>query len=335
MSAGRFGTRTNSERRAARRQTARSRKQTRGWYWLAAAGFAVIGIGIFAFVRLTVDSESSASPGEVASNTSTGSGVNGELAQLRTADFHSLAISPIDPNLMLYGHHGGVLRSVDGGRSWKTTNLTDEMDDAMGMGFAGADGNTVFAAGHDTFFRSDDGGVTWKSIKPDLPGTDVHGLAVAPDDSNRIYAHVVRLGLFRSNDGGKTWAKTSALPGDTMSLTAGPGGRLYAASMEQGVLRSDDGGQTFQQTGSSAATLTVAASASEPSVVYAGTEGGVLQSTDGGASWQQKPVPGGGQVLVAAVDPTDSMDITVVAVQADRAGHVFRSTDGGTTWGPG
>jgi hypothetical protein len=37
---------------------------------------------------------------------------SGELepSQIKTNDFHSVAVSPPDPNLLLYGHHGGVLR---------------------------------------------------------------------------------------------------------------------------------------------------------------------------------------------------------------------------------
>lgn len=330
MSAGRYRTPTNAERRAARRQAARPQKPGRSWLWVVAAGLAAIGVAIFVVMRLSADSAGTVA-GEPAGNTSVGSGP--ELSQIRTPDFHSMAVSPVDPNLVLYGHHGGVLRSTDGGRTWQTTNLTGQTDDAMGMGFAGAAGETIFAAGHDTFFKSEDAGLTWERIKPKLPGTDVHGLAVAPDDPNRLYAHVVRYGLFRSDDGGESWAKAATVPGDIMTLTAGPDGRVYAASMSQGILRSDDGGQTFTATGRDAATLTVAASATDADIVYAGAEDAVYVSTDGGASWEQKSVPGGGQVMVAAVNPSDPMDITVVAVQSDSAGHVFRSTDGGTTWG--
>ncbi|MBA4181748.1 MAG: hypothetical protein C0506_14255 [Anaerolinea sp.] len=296
-------------------------------------------MAVLAAVRLASDSGGQTAAGQPASDAKVSSGANGELSQLRTPDFHSMAVSPANPRVLLYGHHGGVLRSTDGGRTWTRTNLGGETDDAMGMGFAGSGGDTVFAAGHDTFFRSEDGGQTWKRIKPGLPGTDVHGLATAPDDAAVVYANVTTHGLYRSGDGGNAWTRTSqSLPGDVMALSAGPNGRVYAASMSQGVLRSDDNGKTFKATGGpsaggSTAALTVAASPSDANVLYAGTQDALLRSTDGGASWQRKSVPGGGQVMVVAVSPAAPEDVTVVAIQSDRAGHVFRSVDGGATWG--
>lgn len=333
MSARRYRSATNAERRAARRQANRPAQRSRPWLWLGAAGIAILAVAIVVGIRLASSSGGS-EPGEPASNAAPGSGAGGELSQIRTNDFHSMALSPVDPNLVLYGHHGGVLQSTDGGRTWLTTNLSGETDDAMGMAFAGPGGNTVLAAGHDTFFKSTDGGRTWERMTPDLPATDVHGLTAAPDDPNRVYAYVVRFGLYRSDDGGTTWTPGATnLPGDVMGLSAGPGGRVYAASMQSGILRSDDGGMKFAATnGGAPGSMAVAASASDPDVVYAGGEDMLYQSTDGGASWQERAVPGGGQVLIVAVSPADPVDVTVVAVQSDRAGHVFRSKDGGATW---
>lgn len=334
MSARRLRGATGAERRAARRNARRGAAKSPPWFWLAAGALAVLALAIFIGIRVASSGQGS-EPGEVASNVSPGSGA--ALSQIRTADFHSMAVSPANPDVLLYGHHGGVLLSEDGGRTWLTTNLGGSTDDAMGMAFAGPSGDTVLAAGHDTFFKSTDGGRSWDRITPNLPSTDVHGLAAAPDDPNRVYAYVVGFGLFRSTDGGDGWAAAATdLPGDIHGLSAGPGEVVYASSMQSGILRSDDGGMTFRPTAAVAgAAMTVAASASDPDVVYAGGEDVLLQSTDGGASWKQRSIPGGGQVLIAAVSPSDPMNVTIVAIQGDRAGHVFRSKDSGATWGSG
>jgi len=306
--------------------------------WGGVAAVGVAAIVIFALVRLAGGSDGATDAGQPANNAAAGSGIGGELSQIKTNDFHSMAVGPADPNLILYGHHGGVLRSTDGGRTWSKTNLTGETDDAMGMGISGAEPNVVYAAGHDTFFKSTDGGQTWKSLKPDLPGRDIHGMAVAPDKAGRLYANVVRYGFYRSEDGGETWSKagTGAYPADVIQVSASAGDVVYVASVQGGVLRSDDAGATFKGTGRlTGSVLAVATSATDPNTVYAGTDGGLFASTDGGKSWSARAVPGGGEVMVSAVSPANPLDVTVVAVQADRAGHVFRSVDGGTTWGPG
>jgi photosystem II stability/assembly factor-like uncharacterized protein len=293
--------------------------------WIAAGAGLAIALAATAFIVASQRGDGSGA-GDPGSST--------ELSVLRTPDFHSMAVSPQDPDLVLYGHHGGVLRSVDGGRSWNETNLSGETDDAMGMGFASVDGTAVFAAGHDTFFRSEDAGVTWEALAPALPGTDLHGLATAPDEPSTVYVHVVRFGIFRSTDSGVNWeqANQTSLPGDVISLSAGPGGRLYAASPGTGVLRSDDGGRNFQPTGNLSVPLTVSTSAIVADVVYAGTEEGLFFSGDGGKSWQARTAPSDGAVMVSAVSPDDPMDITVVVVGDDGAGRVHRSADGGATW---
>ena len=337
MSTRRARTATNAERRAAPRKAQRATKGFAGWPWLAAGGVAFLAVAIVVGIRLASPGDGS-EPGEPTSNAASGSGAGGELSQIKTNDFHSMAVSPADADVILYGHHGGVLRSTDGGRTWLTTTLTAEADDAMGMGISGAAPNVVYAAGHDTFFKSTDGGQKWESLNPDLPGRDIHGLAVAPDREGRLYANVVRYGFFRSDDGGETWTKANSgsFPGDVIQVSASADGVVYVASVQVGVLRSNDAGATFKGTGQlSGGVLTVAASATDLNIVYAGTESGLFASTDGGKTWQPRTVPGGGQVLVAAVNPADSLNVTLVAVQDDGAGHVFRSRDGGATWGAG
>ena len=40
------------------------------------------------------------------------------LSVLRTADFHALAFSPENSDTVFFGHHNGVMRSADGGKTW-------------------------------------------------------------------------------------------------------------------------------------------------------------------------------------------------------------------------
>lgn len=293
--------------------------------WIA-GGLGSVALAIAAFVVLVSQRGGDDASGAVRTGV--------ELSSLRTADFHSMAVSPRDAKLILYGHHGGVLRSNDGGRSWTETNLSGETDDAMGIGFAGAGGNVVLAAGHDTFFRSGDAGQTWEDLQTKLPGSDLHGLTTAPGDAATVYVHVVGFGIYSSDDNGVSWAGVgqTALPGDIISLSAASEGRLYAASPGSGILRSDDKGRTFEPVASIDTPLTVSAAASARDIVYVGTQSGLFFSDDSGQRWQSRPLPSAGAVMVTAVNPLDARDIAIVVVGEEGIGRVHRSADGGTTW---
>jgi photosystem II stability/assembly factor-like uncharacterized protein len=261
-----------------------------------------------------------------------GSGDSAALSEIRTPDFHSAAIHPTQPDVILYGHHGGVLRSADGGRTWEPTGLDEHGQDAMALALSAADPSVVYAAGHDVFFRSDDGGMTWTAADSGLPGRDIHGFASAPDDPARLYANVVGFGLFRSDDGGATWEQVQANALDTMGLSAAAGGVLYAASQSRGVIRSNDGGASFAATAALPGIAVSVAAGSSPGVIYAGATTGVYASLDGGATWLERELPASGVPLVLTVNPADPSDILVIVVGDDSVGRVYRSGDGGETW---
>ena len=66
-------------------------------------------------------------------------------ATLRTPDVHSLAFDPADPQHLFFGHHGGLLETKDGGRSWQPTALRG----ADAMNVAPSAGGFFQIAGHD------------------------------------------------------------------------------------------------------------------------------------------------------------------------------------------
>lgn len=254
------------------------------------------------------------------------------LSVLRTADYHSLAFSPDDPNVVLFGHHNGIMRSQDGGRTWSTLVGRHNFD-AMGL-VVSPDSRQVYVAGHDIFEASNDGGSSWEPVRHNLPGTDIHGFAMSPVDSSRLFAFVNGFGLFRSDDGGKTWLRiTARLPMDIMGLAAAGGNPevLYAVSMQQGLLRSGDGGQSWGTVDNlSKKVLSVAIDPAAPETVYAGVDGGLYRSNDGGLTWGKLPFPGSNTVALAAsrAQPGRLIAISVVGDE----GLVYRSEDGGRSW---
>lgn len=307
----------------------RARRAARRSRWPFVAGVAVV-LALAAAVA-----------GYLVSRGQAGEGADvGAISVLRTSDFHSLAFSPDDPNVVIFGHHNGVMRSDDGGRTWRS--LVERRNfDAMGLAVSRANPRQVYLAGHDVFQVSADGGATWQPLAHDLPGTDIHGFAMSPDDPGPLYAFVVGHGAFHTGDGGRTWQRLGGqLPSDVMALAASGGSpeTLYAGSMQSGVLKSADGGQSWSRAGAGMHSRNVMALAVDPvnrQTVYAGVEGGLYKSTDGGETWTKLPYPGDNAVALA-VNPSQPHVLLAIAVRSTAAGRhglVYRSEDSGMTWG--
>lgn len=252
------------------------------------------------------------------------------LSAWRPADYHALAFSPTDPNVLYFGHHNGLLKSEDGGRTWSPAK-SERNWDAMSLSIPAADSKTVYVAGHDIFYKSTDGGATWEKVRHDLPGNDIHAFGVVPENPKALYAFVVGYGLFQSEDGGAIWRRRGSPPPSTMALVVPPGGpnRLLAGSMGSGLVRSEDGGSSWVPAAagfSGQSVMALAASATTPGLAYAGSERGLFKSIDGGATWQQ--LPQATPLSILAVSPQDDRRLAGI----DSQGAVLRSDDGGQTW---
>ena len=242
-------------------------------------------------------------------------------SRLGTDDVHSLSFVADDPNRLLFGHHGGLSSSTDGGRTWQSLATRS---DAMSLG-AASDGSIVIA-GHDVFAASRDGGRTWDNIAAKLPTLDIHGFTRDPAVPARMWAYLATGGLWESNDGGLAWEeiqKENVL--FPVAAKSSGGTRLFGVTAD-GLVRSDDGGRTWRTVGSPEiypiASLTAT---TDGSVLLAGGPSGLARSNDGGATWMQMPFEG----QPAAIAMTaGGQTIGIVA----RSTNFFRSDDGGQTW---
>lgn len=258
------------------------------------------------------------------------------IAVLRTSDYHSLVFSPDDQRVVFFGHHNGILRSDDGGKTWN--GLVERRNfDAMALAINPKDSRLIYLAGHDIFQISPDGGITWRPMEHNLPGTDIHAFTISPQDPQRLFAFVVGYGLFRSSDGGRTWARLGTqLPTDVIAIATSGGNpeTLYAVSMRAGVLRSTDVGQNWAPAGTglgSTGMATIVVDPEAPNTVYAGGETGLYHSTDDGNSWTRLSFPGS-NVAVLAISLAQPGLLMAISVVEDE-GLVYRSEDGGMTWG--
>ncbi|MCX6634555.1 MAG: hypothetical protein NT090_05640 [Acidobacteria bacterium] len=165
----------------------------------------------------------------------------------RTAE-QNINVLVVDPRSESVVHagtvKGGILRTLDGGRSWETLNRGLPIMDARAL--AVDPGNwMVFYAGLERggIWKSMDAGGTWQPAGAGMePQASVRDIAIDPTDSRVVYAGDLRSGIYRSEDGGKLWVqinkglRTRAVKALALSSD---GGTLYAATDGEGVFRLD------------------------------------------------------------------------------------------------
>ncbi len=242
-------------------------------------------------------------------------------ARFGSQDVHSLAFLGDDPQHLLFGHHGGLEETRDGGKTWSVLPVRD---DAMSVSPA-ADSSIVIA-GHEVFTASRDGGATWSAIQGDLPSLDIHGFTRDPADPAHMWAYLATGGLWESMDFGGHWNRVR--DDNVLYPTAVKGGtttRLLGVDVV-GLTASDDGGRTWTPLGIPPTyPMTGLAASADGNVVYAGSTDGLFRSSTGGRSWAKTGYSG--SAFAIATSP----DGQIVAV-VSKATDFFRSSDGGTTW---
>lgn len=204
----------------------------------------------------------------------------------------SLVIGNQDPNLIYLGTNDGLLKSGDGGKTWKLlgnsiatwgfivwTVAINPNDDSM-----------VFAGGEDQS----------AILKAKAEGKDTSNWRVD-------YPHIPR--LFYSEDGGETWLELTShsekghwLPGSdgnpvsiwnplAIEFNLENSQIVYLATEGKGLFRSLDGGETWESLNISGAISSLIIHPMDPQILYLGmchsAGSSVFQSRDGGQNWRE------------------------------------------------
>jgi photosystem II stability/assembly factor-like uncharacterized protein len=254
----------------------------------------------------------------------------------------SVAIDPLNSDVVYVGTDSGVLRSGNGGISW-----SDPSNGALGrvnVHCVAIDPETssVHLGRATGILASTDGGATWSNrlsasaIYNIVFGSAHTSYAADYDDSSYYYSTPSPSTLYKSSNEGDAWAGAKApfniVPGTLLVDPTQPS-TLYAVAYTGPTYRatsvfhkSVDGGSTWTQssiTGGNA----LAIDPQNPATIYYGSNGGVFKSTDGGSTWASSTSAQLGFVTALAVDPRNSKTI-----YAGTNAGMARSADGGSTW---
>jgi len=224
---------------------------------------------------------------------------------------------------------GGVWKSVNGGREWKSVFDDQPVSSIGSIAVAPSDPNVIWVGSGEAnirgnvgegngVYRSTDGGATWEHVW--TAEGQIGTVAVHPRDPDVAFAAVLgspfgrgpERGVFRTADGGKTWSKVLYVDPDTgaSDICFHPSNpRILFAGLWQA--RRFPWGMTSGGPGS-----------------------GLYVSRNGGNTWkrlQGAGLPDGiwGKVGVRVADSDPNR---VYALIEAEEGGLFRSDDGGKKW---
>ncbi|MCX6023565.1 MAG: hypothetical protein NTZ05_17895, partial [Chloroflexi bacterium] len=237
------------------------------------------------------------------------------VGQVTVQHVHSLFVSPSAAKAVYLGHHEGLMRSTDSGKTWTPVTLNAPNADIMGMVSHPSAPAIMVIAGHEILMKSSDGGATFERLQSNLPDQDTGkglpdstlGLALMPGSPDLLFAATEGQGVLSSADGGKSWANASGFVNGAL-----PTRTVYS------IVGDPRSGDSFNS-GSGAAFT---------GALYIGTDAGLFKTTDGGQSWNRLPL--NTDVTALALDPADTTSLYA----ANGKGEVFHSPDRGITWRP-
>ena len=245
------------------------------------------------------------------------------LNLVETLPIASVVISPAfaADNTVIAGTSGGILRSADGGDTWRVVEFPSPPPFVTSLAFSPnyeQDGLIFAGTLEDGVFVSRDRGYRWNTWNFGLLDLNILALEVSPafaDDETIFVA--VESGIFRSTNGGRAWREIpfeidhAPVLSIALSPHFGEDSTLFVGTEQHGLFKSEDGGQTWKHlvsediAGSVDAILLSPDYPAKPDLLLL-NGGGVLISNDNAVSW--RPWPGASTIeepLTAVLAPSD------------------------------
>lgn len=161
-------------------------------------------------------------------------------------DFHGMAVSQVNPNIV-YGSFGGkIQRTTDGGLSW---NFTEGSVQAISLSSDPKNESVLYASTPNGVQISKNGGDTWEGMSPQLEGGAVSVFALDPQSSYALAFSQTLGGMGKSTDGGATWQKVQESFGSEsvlyLAFSKSQQGTVYALTSGNSLYKSINGGDAW------------------------------------------------------------------------------------------
>jgi photosystem II stability/assembly factor-like uncharacterized protein len=241
----------------------------------------------------------------------------------------AIAVSPTDPNHLLYATDTRLMRSRNGGRDW-SHEAAEHVHGAVFATAFGMDGRTALASTTSGLFRGRDT-EPWRPV--DAPSGTTPARFITPLATAGGFVFAGPAGLYRSTDDGITWKRTGeALPEDRITALV----RVDTALIPQLFVvvgghawTSPDTGLSWRPMGLPAGRTETVSADRAGNALWAFADDRVQRSTDGGATWQPvgSPVAPAGITVRGLAVANDGATLTLATHRG-----VLRSTDAGATW---
>ena len=261
-------------------------------------------------------------------------------ADMRGQSVRALAISSVDPNIVVAGSLQGVFRSQDGGVHWSQISPLEskEIHEIASVAIDPKDPNTIYTGTWHLPWKTTDGGEHWNNIKQGIiDDSDVFSIIVDPDSSRTVYASACS-GIYKSEDAGLLFHKVQGIPSTarrTRVLLEDPQNpNIVFAGTTEGLYRTVDAGKTWKRTTGPEITVnSVAINPATHRVLLATDKGGVIASDDGGDTFHSANTGFSARQITALKRDALHPETIFVGVVNDRNwGGVFQSDNGGFNW---
>lgn len=164
-------------------------------------------------------------------------------------DFHALAVSRANPDVIYGWYMGNLHRSLDGGKEWKI--LDTDLEGVIALVSHPNDEKTVYAATATGIQMSKNHGEDWSVVASNLDGSPVMTFAINPSNPDEWIAFSDSLGFVKSSDGGQAWSQlTDGITGVPISYVAydnNDSDTIYALSRSNNLYKTIDGGESWQK----------------------------------------------------------------------------------------